>query len=87
MSYNCCFCSWTFNKCSAYSQHILVCIKKIKFDKESNSNDKPQDIDNISLKNDDLINYINDEVYNHKTKSLKVFLLIILFLDKIQKFS
>ena len=70
MSYNCHFCSWTFSRCLAYSQHVLVCIKKIEFDKESDSNDKPQ---NISLKSDDLINYVNDEIYNHKTKSLKVF--------------
>ncbi len=73
MSYNCHFCSWTFSRHSAYSQHVLVCIKKIEFDEESDSNDKLQDIDNISLKNDDLINYVNDKVHNHKTKSLKVF--------------
>ena len=73
MSYNCHFCSWTFSRCLAYSQHVLVCIKKIEFDEESDSNDKSQDIDNISLKNDDLINYVNDKVHNHKTKSLKVF--------------
>lgn len=66
MSYNCRFCSRTFSRRSAYSQHVLVCIKKIEFDEESDSNDKPQDIDNTSLKSDDFINYVNDEVQNHK---------------------
>ena len=50
MNYNCRFCSRTFSKRSAYSQHVLVCLQRVETDKESDSNDKIQDIDNISLK-------------------------------------
>jgi hypothetical protein len=63
MSYNCCFCSRTFSKRSAYSQHVVICIKKVEFDEEeSDSNDKTQDIDDISKSDDIFMNYVNDEV-------------------------
>lgn len=62
MNYNCRFCSRTFSRRSAYSQHVLVCIKRIESDEESDSNNSPQD-DDISYKSDDiLMNYVNDEV-------------------------
>jgi hypothetical protein len=63
MNYNCRFCFRTFSKRSAYSQHVSVCLQRVETDEESDSNDKIQDIDNISLKSDDLsMNYIDDEV-------------------------
>lgn len=63
MNFICRFCFRTFSRRSAYSQHVLVCLKKVETDEESDFNDKTQDIDNISLKSDDLsMNYIDDEV-------------------------
>ena len=63
MSYNCRFCSQTFSKRSAYSQHVIVCIKKVESDEEeSDPNDKTQDIDDISKSDDIFMNYVNDEV-------------------------
>ena len=62
MSYNCRFCSRTFSKRSAYSQHVIVCIKKVESEEESDSNDKTQDIDDISKSDDIFMNYVNDEV-------------------------
>ena len=63
MNYNCRFCSRTFSKRSAYNQHVLVCLQRVETDEESDSNDKIQDIYNISLKSDDLsMNYIDNEV-------------------------
>ena len=63
MNYNCRFYLQTFSRCSAYSQHILVYLKKVETDEESDFNDKVQDIDNISLKSDNpSMNYIDDEV-------------------------
>ena len=63
MNYNCRFCPRTFSRRSAYSQHVLVCLKKVETDEESDFNDKVQDIDNISLKSDNpSMNYIDDEI-------------------------
>ena len=63
MNFLCRFYFRIFSRRSAYSQHVLVCLKKVETDEESDFNDKTQDIDNISLKSDDLsMNYIDDKV-------------------------
>jgi hypothetical protein len=66
MNFKCRFYSRTFSRLSAYSQHTLVCVKKVEIgeeDEENDFNDEIQDIDNISLESDDLsMNYIDDEV-------------------------
>jgi len=40
MNFNCYFYSQTLSKCLAYSQYVLVYLKKVETDKESDFNNK-----------------------------------------------
>jgi len=40
MNFNCYFCFQTFNKYLAYSQYILVYLKKVEINKESDFDNK-----------------------------------------------
>src|SRR5579859_5032477 len=70
MNFKCPFCPRTFSRYSAYSQHVQVCIKKVKFD-STEDNDNNISYSNVMDHDDEVLSEVFTMSYKESLRYAK----------------